>query len=215
MKTTCFQHFLKHFSFAKFSYRFEKKLQRRRKSRLRHRRRSSSICWMSRWCMKRTLFFKFLYLVNSIQYQLRTTKKLFISSVIKWTWRKKLENLQMQKSLHVIWSMSRQRWCEISLNQMKKTSLCWIILFNSFMTFFCIVSSMTKRIWLSIFYTNLLVRLRKKFRRISSLLSLKKWRRLSSSCRKNWKNVFIVMLRRAMTRKYSSKSIDGWEFGFY
>jgi hypothetical protein len=27
--------------------------------------------------------------------------------------------------------------------------------------------------------------------------------------------VFIVMLRRAMTRKYSSKSIDGWEFGFY
>jgi multidrug efflux pump subunit AcrB len=120
MKTMCFQHFLKHFSFAKLSYRFEKKLQRRRKFRLRHRRRSSFICWMSRWCMKRTLFFKSLYLVKSILNQLRTTKKFFISSIIKWTWKKKLENLQMQKSLHVIWSISRQRWWEISLNQMKK-----------------------------------------------------------------------------------------------
>jgi hypothetical protein len=160
-----------------------KKLQRRRK--FRHRRRSSFICWMSRWCMKRTLFFKFLYFVKSILNQLRTAKKLFISSVIKWTWRKMLENMQMQKSLHVIWSMSKQSWCEISSNQMKRTFLCWIILFNRFMTFFCIVSSMTKRIWLSIFYTNLLVRLMKKFRRISSLLSSKKWRRISSNCKKN------------------------------
>jgi hypothetical protein len=92
--------------------------------------------------------------------------------------------------------MLKQRWCEISLNQMKKTSLCWIILFSRFMTFFCIVSNMTKRIWLSIFYTNLFVRLMKKFRRISSLLSSKKWRRLSSSCRKNWKNVLIVKIKR-------------------
>jgi hypothetical protein len=29
--------------------------------------------------------------------------------------KKKLEDMQMQKSLHVIWSVSRQRWCEISL----------------------------------------------------------------------------------------------------
>ncbi len=104
--------------------------------------------------------------------------------------------MQMQKSLHVIWSVSRQRWCEISLNRMKRTFLCWIILFSRFMTFFCIVSSMIKRIWLSIFYTNLLVRLMKKFRRISSLLSSKKWRRLSSSCKKNWKNVLIVKIKR-------------------
>jgi hypothetical protein len=104
--------------------------------------------------------------------------------------------LQMQKSLHVIWSVSRQRWCEISLNQIKRTSLCWIILFSRFMTFYCIVSSMTKRIWLSIFYTNSLAQLMKKFRRISSLLSSKKWRRLSSSCQKSWKNVLIVKIKR-------------------
>ncbi len=103
--------------------------------------------------------------------------------------------MQMQKSSHVIWLMSRQRWCEISLNQMKRTSLCWIILFSRFMTFFCIVSSMTKRIWLSIFYTNLLVRLMKKFRRISSLLSSKKWRRLSSSCKRSWKNVLLFKIK--------------------
>jgi hypothetical protein len=63
------------------------------------------------------------------------------------------------------------------------------------MTFFCIVSSMTKRIWLSIFYTNLFVRLMKKFRRILSLLSSKKWRRLSLNCKKNWKNVLIVKIK--------------------
>jgi multidrug efflux pump subunit AcrB len=77
MKTMCFQHLLKHFSLAKLLYRFKKEFQRRRKFRFRHRRKSSFICWMLKWCMKKTLFFKLLYLVKSILNQLRTMKKFF------------------------------------------------------------------------------------------------------------------------------------------
>jgi hypothetical protein len=47
-----------------------------------------------------------------------------------------------------------------------------------------------------------------KFRRISSLLSSKKWRRLSSSCKKNWKNVLIVKIKRRRNWQFCRHCIN-------